>query len=119
MFDGPSTIRVTLGEIPLYFFNVTDEGNITIAVKGLQTGTYVLHGNNVITFPWIPQPFNTSVTFVATDSLNVTSTLSPRVEMCACQNEGKCTLDGILGFSDSTVIMRCECPQGEKLMYTR
>jgi len=100
----------------LYSFTATDEGDITIAVQGPQPDTYTFTVNgNMRTFSWtVMEPSNASVTFVATDSLSATSTLSPRVEMCACQNGGNCTLDGILGIDGNTVIMRCECPPGKK-----
>ena len=34
--------------------------------------------------------------------------------ICACLSGGNCTLDGVLGASESTVVMNCECLQGRQ-----
>ena len=50
--------------------------------------------------------------FSAIDSLEAAVTFSPRLELCACQNEGNCTLDGVI--SDTVTIMNCICPPGNQ-----
>ena len=55
---------------------------------------------------------NLSLTFFAKDSLNASSTLSPRLEICACANGGECTLEGLLNTDATTEIMNCMCSPG-------
>ena len=42
----------------------------------------------------------------------MTSNFFLKVVICACLNDGNCTLDGVLSSGESTVIMNCECLQG-------
>ena len=119
MFNGSNTFRVNIGVISLYSFTATDEGDIAITVQGPEPGTYTLTVNfNIYTFAWTDLHLTEEgVTFVATDSLNATSTLSPRIEYCGCWNGGTCILDDILGMGH-IVFMSCECPPGEKVMHS-
>ena len=78
-------------------------------------GHSLIPNGNLYTFSWtVTEVFDHPIMFVATDSMDVVSTLSPRVEICGCQNNGNCTLDGILGTVGNTVDMLCECTPGNK-----
>lgn len=64
-------------------------------------------------FSWtLQEPTDLSLSFVATNSMNALSLLTPRVKICACSNGGTCTLDGILSIQNNSVVMACECPEG-------
>ena len=56
--------------------------------------------------------FTYDITIEASDTMGAISTLSPRVEICACQNGGNCTLNGLLGIDTNVVDMLCQCDQG-------
>ena len=57
-----------------------------------------------------------SLSLFAKDSLNASSVLSPRLEVCACANGGECSLKGLLSTDETTVIMNCICPPGRPLI---
>lgn len=117
---GSNTFRVTVGEFSTYSFTVTDESEgVQVQVEGPAEDTYFLNvTNNNYEFNWalIETSSVSVVTFVATDTLGVSSILSPRVEVCACRNGGNCTTNGILGIDSNAVIMRCECSLGKILI---
>ena len=119
VLNGSTAFRVTTGQSALYSFTATDSGSVTVvpAVQGLASNIYTFStDNNTYSFSLtLMEPTNISVSFIATDDMNAVSTISPRVEICACQNEGVCTLDGILAADTSSVDMRCECPEGKLL----
>ena len=54
---------------------------------------------------------NMTLTIVAMDSKGAATTFSPTVELCACANNGNCTLDGLL-TSSPTIVMNCDCSEG-------
>ena len=119
--NGSNIFRVDTREASVYSFTVTDDGDgFTVAVQGgMPDGSTLEQESGNYTFTWTQlEPDNTSLVFVANDSLGAASTLSPRVEVCACQNRGNCTLDGILGMESNTVIMECECPEGMRYKVT-
>ena len=107
---------MSIGQLAIYTFTVTDEsGSAEVKVQGEltpNTSTLAQNGNTYF-FSWkVVEIKDYSLTFVAVDSMNVVSTLSPRVEICACQNNGVCTLEGILGTMGNVIDMECECPPG-------
>ena len=107
---------MNIGELAIYTFTVTDDsGPVEVTAQGALTpNTYSLtkNGNNYF-FSWtVSEIKDYSLTFVAVDSMNAVSTLSPRVEICACQNNGSCTLEGTLGTLGNVIDMECECSQG-------
>ena len=55
---------------------------------------------------------NATVSFIAMDMLNASSLLDPQVLVCACQNGGNCTLEGIIGRDVDPLIMNCICTEG-------
>ena len=55
---------------------------------------------------------NATVSFVAMDVMNASSLLDPQVLVCACQNGGNCTLEGILDQDADPFIMNCVCTEG-------
>ena len=113
---GENLFTVTVGQQAEYTFTVTDAKNTFVVgvLGGLPISSELINqGDGVFTFSWtLQQPTNMSLTFFARDSLNASSTLSPRVEVCACANGGECTLDGLLSTDYSTVIMNCLCTEG-------
>ena len=104
---------MNVGQRSDYTFTVTDEsGSPDVTVQGPDTYSLTPNGDTY-TFSWtVSGVIDYSLTFVAVDSMNAVSTLSPRVEICACQNNGVCTLEGILGIVGNVIDMECECTPG-------
>ena len=117
-FDGPDTFRVNVGETSTYTFTVANENNIfQITVQGPPTSDiYSLTSNgSTYTFSWrVVEVVDFSIMFRADESVQLVSTsvLSPLVEVCACQNNGSCTRDGVLGIQGNIIDMQCECTPG-------
>ena len=107
---------MNIGELAIYTFTVTDDsGSVEVTVQGTLTpNTYSLTKNsNNYFFSWtVSENKDYSLMFVALDSMDAVSILSPRVEICACQNNGSCTLEGTLGTVGNVVDMECECTPG-------
>ena len=105
-----------IGKVTTYSFIVTDDGgSVEVTVQGALTPDTYGHRKygKVYIFSWkVSEIKDYSLTFVAVDSMNTVSTLSPQVEICACQNNGVCTLEGILGIMGNVIDMGCECPPG-------
>lgn len=106
---------MTVGQTSTYTFTVTDEEeSIDVTVLGLDSSSLTQDGN-IYTFSWtITAVVNDPITFVATDSMNVVSTLSPLIEVCNCQNGGNCTLEGVLSIENNTIDMNCQCTPGNE-----
>ena len=114
VFTANSTFVVTVGRPSVYYFTV-DASNVTVGVVGgVPIGATLMGVHGMYTFTWtLEGPLNLSLTFSAMDSYNVTSLLSVRVEVCACQNGGNCTLDGLVGVAlGQSVVMNCVCSKG-------
>ena len=113
----------TVGEESVYTFTVTsDSQNIIVIIlhEGEETLPSGVQLNNSdgdsYTITWTP-PDNISVlnlTIVAMDPTfrNISSFFNPVVQLCACENEGNCTTDGLLPSDFTFIIMNCECPEG-------
>ena len=118
---GDKTLMVTVGIESSYSFTVVDPGDVfTVgAVGGLLNGTKLEEGpDGLYTFTWtLDQVENISLRFYAKDSLEAVSAFSVQVYICACENGGNCTLNGVLSSGADSVVMRCECPLGESLSY--
>ena len=66
------------------------------------------------TFGWtISEIVNVTLVFEAVDERGAVSELSVQVQICACENDGACTLDGLEGSTDSTVVLNCNCTEGK------
>ena len=97
-----------------YSFTAIDDASDTVVVtiEGLSADDYTLIQNGNSYTLSIDVTIGVPIIIVATDSMNVVSTLSPTIEICACQNGGNCTLDGVLATGQDIIIMLCECPPG-------
>ena len=124
----PETFMATVGEESVYTFTVTsDSQNIIVIIlhEGEETLPSGVQLNNSdgdsYTITWAPSD-NTSVlnlTIVAMDPNfeNISSFFNPVVQLCACENGGNCTTDGLLDTDFSFIILNCECPQGQLIHY--
>ena len=117
---GPPTLLVTLGEEAELVFTVIDDNNLfkVFVVGGLpvnSTLTFTPHnGFTSFTLRWtIFEIVDVSLMFEARDERSAVSVLSVQVQICACQNGGECTLNGLLSSSDRTVVLNCNCPEGD------
>ena len=113
----------TVGEESVYTFTVSSDSqniNVIILHEGEETlPSGVLLNNpdgDSYTITWTPAD-NTSVlslTIVAVDPNleNISSIFNPVVQLCACENGGNCTTDGLLDTDFSFIVLNCECPEG-------
>ena len=123
---APETFMATVGEESVYTFTVSSDSeniNVIILHEGGETLPSGVQLNNPDgdswTITWTPAD-NTSVlnlTIVAVDlnMNNISSIFNPVVQLCACENEGNCTTDGLLDIDYSFVVLNCECPEGKLL----
>ncbi|XP_064385849.1 mucin-like protein [Halichondria panicea] len=117
---GPVSLYVTLGEEAVLVFNVTDDkGSINVTlVDGLPAGATLLptpKGDYTMEFTFrleLNAIADISLVFLATDELDAGSTLEVQIMICACENNGNCTLEGVVDQSANTVVSNCVCPQG-------
>ena len=120
---APETFMTTVGEESVYTFTVSsDSQNIIVIIlhEGEETLPSGVQLNNPdgdsYTITWTPAD-NTSIlnlTIVAMDpnNDNISSFFDPVVQLCACENEGNCTTDGLLANDLSFIVLNCECPEG-------
>ena len=119
MMFGPGSFLVTYGQQSVYSFNVSDDSDDAPSVMLMgdpPAATTLTHvGEGKYEFSWTLQtlPENvSSLVFVATDSMEAVSTLSPLLEVCACQNDGNCSSDEILSSVHNVIVMDCICHEG-------
>lgn len=108
---------MTIGVESVFYFNVTDDNNdFTVSLEdGLPINSQIQQVDNTsaYTFTWnLTSIGNYSLVFQALDLLGASSVLSVQVQICACQRDGNCTLDGLLDTSGSSFVLNCECPAG-------
>ena len=117
----------TVGEESVYTFTVSsDSQNIIVIIlhegeEMLPSGVQLSNPDgDSYTITWTPNN-NTNVlnlTIVAMDpnNENISSFFDPVVQLCACENGGNCTTNGLLANDFSFIVLNCECPEG-KLNY--
>ena len=122
---APETFMATVGKESVYTFTVSSDSeniNVIILHEGEETLPSGVQLNNPDgdswTITWTPAD-NTSVlnmTIVAVDlNMNdISSIFNPVVQLCACENGGNCTTDGLLDIDYSFVVLNCECPEGKQ-----
>ena len=49
----------------------------------------------------------------AIDSQNAATVFNPQVQICACENGGSCTTNGLLNIVLDPLILACTCSSGE------
>ena len=118
--------EVTIGEESVYNFALTDDRDDSIEVN-IEGGfieyelTLVPNSNNFTYTVTLVDTTNVSnistLIFSANDSMSAVGVLSPRLEICACQNGGNCTQEGILGTVNNVVVLQCTCPGGQCTIY--
>ena len=121
--NAPETFLATVGEESVYIFTVSSDSeniNVIILHKGEEILPSGIQLNNPVgehyIVTWTPAD-NTSVlllTIVAAnlDMNNIISFFNPIVQLCACENGGNCTTDGLPVNDFSFVLLNCECPEG-------
>ena len=113
--SASGSFRVNLGEEAVYTIEVIDPGdNVTFTIQGgLPLNSFLdeLDGGQY-SFRWSLQELtNDPLMFVATDTRNASSTHTPTIEVCACANDGVCTLNGLL-TTNTTITLACLCSEG-------
>ena len=111
---GPSTFMVTLDGISEYIFNVTDTNSFNVSLGDELLDRYLTQDDDLFTFTWNFTEFeNTSLMFIATDTLGAIAFLQPQLLVCPCQNDGNCTTGGLLDTSTNPLLMNCLCNPGK------
>ena len=111
---GFGTFEVTVGVPSTY--NLTVVGGQLQVLGGLPESSELVEsgdGNGIYTFTWtLFDITDTPITFIANNEMGQVFTHSPTLAICACVNEGECTVDGILGTENNIFVFECECPEG-------
>lgn len=121
MLSGLTTFRVIVGSTSSYIFTAVDTDDVVVTIEGPPASHYTLiqNGNSYTLNFLVSSVFTYETMIVAMDTMDVASTLNPRVEICACQNGGNCTLDGIITQTSNVVDMLCMCTSGKNRNITR
>ena len=110
---GPATFMLTLDATSEYVFNVTDTDSFNVSLGNEALDQYLTQDGNVFAFERNVIEFdNTTLTFIATDSLGAISFLQPQLLLCQCQNNGSCTIGGLLDITANPLLMNCLCNPG-------
>ena len=123
---APETFMATVGEESVYTFTVSSDSeniNVIILHEGEETLPSGVQLNNSDgdswTITWTPVDntavLNLTIIAVDVDMNNISSFFNPVVQLCACDNGGNCTTDGLLDIDYSFVVLNCECPEGIEL----
>lgn len=116
--SGSDAFQVILGQESVYVFNATDQGdNFTVTINGDRpVNSSLENSGSVYTFSWtLRELANASVSFMATDSFGAVSMLDPQVQICACENSGSCTVEGLSSTTGDPLLLNCECTQGKAI----
>ncbi len=112
---------MNLGEESVLALSLVDsDDNFTLSIQDGVPDSPILEkiSDGEYFFMWtLQQVTNETLVFIATDTRGAASVFVPTVEICACVNEGVCTLDGLL-TSNTTVVMNCLCSEGEYVSLT-
>ncbi|XP_064385443.1 uncharacterized protein LOC135334236 isoform X4 [Halichondria panicea] len=118
LIAGPSVLVITLGQEAELVFSVTDDNNnLSVSlIGGLPINSTLtvspMNGFSEVTFRWtITEIVDVSLLFEARDERNAVSVLSVQVQICACDNGGDCTVDGLRSTVGSTLVLNCDCPE--------
>ncbi len=124
LIAGPSVLVVTLGQEAELVFSVTDDNNnLSVSlIGGLPINSTLtvspMDGFSEVTFRWtITEIVDVSLLFEARDERNAVSVLNVQVQICACENGGDCTVEGLPSVVGSTLVLNCDCPQGREVMH--
>ena len=110
---------VTVGQMSVYTSSLSVRYRqlhvlkIISANTGGLPNTLVKAGPDMYNFTFdVSAVINSTVSFVASDTLNASSLLDPQLLVCAC-NSGNCTLEGLLDRDSDPLIMNCLCSEGK------
>ena len=118
---GPTTLFIRLGVEAELTFNVMDDNNnynVTVLGGLPDNSTLSLKSNDAdgvmeYVFKWqLLELVNVSLLFEAKDDFNAASVLNVQLQICACENGGNCTTDGLFSISGSSILLNCQCPEG-------
>lgn len=108
--------NVTVGMENNYNILVEDVmDNVTVTIQGgLPEGSRLeRNGPGAYVFSWTPSiPPNTSLTFVARDTVGAEAILLPALLVCHCFNGGECSLNDIINPRQFLYNLDCACTEG-------
>ena len=121
---APETFMATVGEESVYTFTVSsDSQNIIVIIlhEGEETLPSGVQLNNLdgdsYTITWTPDNnanmLNLTIVAMDPNNDNISSFFDPVVQLCACENGGNCTTNGLLANDFSFIVLNCECPEGK------
>lgn len=101
----------------VYQFSVEDLSNSSSVgvVGGIPTGATLTRNQESYQFSWILNTLfqNISLQFYANNLMNDTTQYAVQVQLCNCQNGGKCISNGLVdSIVYTAVILNCTCPIG-------
>ena len=113
----------TVGEESVYTFTVSSDSeniNVIILHEGEETLPSGVQLNNPDgdswTITWTPadstSALNLTIVAVDLNMNNISSFFNPVVQLCACENGGNCTTDGLPVNDFSYITLNCDCPAG-------
>ena len=113
---GPATLLVDLGVEARLVLNVSDDSNnFTVSILGglPENSNLERTGPSEYIFTWmLNEIVNNTLEFEARDELNATAVHNVQVQICACENGGNCTINGIIGTAAGNILLNCECSEG-------
>ena len=121
---APEIFLATVGNESVYTFTVISDSDHSINVTVLHGGEDTLPDGVVFndldgdsySITWSADNSTVlNLTIVANDpsNENVSSMFIPTVHLCACENGGNCTTNGLLNTDFTFVVLNCECPEGK------
>lgn len=106
---------MNLGQLSELMIDVEDpEDEFSLTVQGGLPENSVLEAlsEGEFIFQWTLQEITfMPLVFVANDSQGASTLFTPVVEICACENGGNCTRDGLL-TNNATIVLICQCTEG-------
>ena len=114
---GETTFVVTVGQMSVYQFSVehASTGSIVGVVGGIPSGATLMRYQESyqFSFLWNTSFQNFSLQFYVNNAMNETTLHIVQIQLCNCQNGGKCISNGLVGSDiNTTVILNCKCNRG-------
>ncbi|CAH1247820.1 SCUBE3 [Branchiostoma lanceolatum] len=93
--------------------NATDDKDKTVTFTLTGNGTMERTGNLTASFSWLPTSVEKAyVEFIVTDSTGAASSITPKITICGCQNNGTCEFDRIISRDNGFAMAPCICVPG-------
>ncbi|XP_067018613.1 mucin-like protein isoform X3 [Acropora muricata] len=115
--DVPECVKVTLGQV--FHLTVTafdNDSAIIFSVLNLPIGANFSSSGNYLNFTWnVTSTERVQFTFVAQDEQGASTSSTPCIKMCGCQNGGQCVepkVEDALNNASKFIYQGCNCTAG-------